>query len=166
MLLDLEAGLPLDYDHATEWDAFAPAAGWLKQFEVRDGAIWAHIEWTDKGRRAVASKEYRYISPVFRWNERTGEVMQLLRAALTNNPNLQSTAICGKEEKLVISVAIPIVSQKERGMLSETEKVIIGRFAHVSETAFAAMVRGSEPFGRRRNERARLRASPGFPAHL
>jgi hypothetical protein len=52
---------------------------------------------------------------------------------------------------LVISVAMPILNQKERGMLSETEKVIIGRFAHVSEAAFIGArekggADGSRPF--------------------
>lgn len=145
MLLDLEAGLPLDYDHATEWDAFAPAAGWLKKFEVRDGAIWAHCEWTDKGRQAVASREYQYISPVFRWNDRTGEVMQILRAGLTNNPNLFSTAICGKEERLVISVAIPITSPKGVSMPT-VNKEIASMFSPGAERAILAREGVSEPF--------------------
>jgi phage I-like protein len=97
---DMKAGLPLDYDHATDFAAphggRAPAAGWMKDLQVRDGAIWAHVEWTDKGREAVASKEYRYISPVFSFDEKTGEVLALLRAGLTNNPNLYDTAICAR----------------------------------------------------------------------
>ena len=94
---DMKAGLPVDYDHATDFAAphggRAPAAGWMKELQVRDGAIWAHVEWTDKGKEAVASKEYRYISPVFSFDEKTGEVLALLRAGLTNNPNLYDTAI-------------------------------------------------------------------------
>jgi|GEM_PF-6929855 len=100
MALDLSAGLPIDYDHATDFAApsggRAPAAGWMTELTVRDGAVWAHVEWTDKGREAVSSKEYRYISPVFAYDDKTGEVLSLLRAGLTNNPNLYDTAICSR----------------------------------------------------------------------
>jgi Mu-like prophage I protein len=98
--LDFSAGLPIDYDHATDFAApnggRAPAAGWMTDFQVRDGAIWAHVEWTAKGREAVSSKEYRYISPVFSFDDKTGEVLNLLRAGLTNSPNLYDTAICSR----------------------------------------------------------------------
>lgn len=98
LALGFSAGLPIDYDHASDFAApnggRAPAAGWMTDLQVHDGAIWAHVEWTDKGREAVASHEYRYISPVFSHDEKTGEVLTLLRAGLTNSPNLYDTAIC------------------------------------------------------------------------
>jgi phage I-like protein len=97
--LRMEAGLPIDYDHATDFAAPsgrpAPAAGWIHTIEVRDGALWGNIEWTSHGRAAVVTREYRYISPVFEYSE-DGEVQRLLRAALTNNPNLYLTAISAR----------------------------------------------------------------------
>ena len=91
--------MTIDYDHAAD---FAPngggePAGWFKELQISDGAIFARIEWTEKGRQAVDAKEYCYISPVFTFDEKTGEVLQLLRAGLTNSPNLYGTAICGRE---------------------------------------------------------------------
>lgn len=94
--LRMDAGLPIDYDHATDFGAPAgrpaPAAGWIRRLEQRDGAIWGQVEWTRHGASAVTMREYRYISPVFEY-AKSGEVVRLLRAALTNNPNLYLTAI-------------------------------------------------------------------------
>lgn len=94
--LRMEAGLPIDYDHATDFAApsgrRAPAAGWIRAIEVRDGALWGKVEWTKHGSASVVTHEYRYISPVFEYSQ-DGEVQRVLRAALTNNPNLYLTAI-------------------------------------------------------------------------
>lgn len=94
--LRMEAGIPIDYDHATDLAAPrgrpAPAAGWIRDFSVRGGSIWGRVEWTEHGAAAIRTREYRYISPVFQF-ARDGEVVRLLRAGLTNNPNLYLTAI-------------------------------------------------------------------------
>ena len=86
-----EVGLVLDYDHSTDLAAPegrpAPAAGWLKQFKVENGAIFARIEWTADAAEAVKEKKYRYVSPVFE-HSKNGTVERILRAALTNNPAL------------------------------------------------------------------------------
>jgi phage I-like protein len=92
----MTAGLPLDFDHATDFAApegrQAPAAGWIKQVRAVNGAIQGRIEWTPKGKHAVEAHEYRYVSPVFEYDDE-GRVVRLLRAALTNNPNLNLPAI-------------------------------------------------------------------------
>jgi phage I-like protein len=97
--LQMDAGLPIDYDHATDFGAPegrpAPAAGWICGFDERDGSLWGKVEWTAHGAEAVAMREYRYISPVFEYAE-NGDVVRLLRAALTNNPNLFLTAISSR----------------------------------------------------------------------
>jgi phage I-like protein len=97
--LQMDTGLPIDYDHATDFGAPegrpAPAAGWICGFDDRDGSLWGKVEWTAHGAEAVAMREYRYISPVFEYAE-NGDVVRLLRAALTNNPNLFLTAISSR----------------------------------------------------------------------
>lgn len=86
-----EKGLVLDYDHSTDFAAPegrpAPAAGWIKRFQVRDGAIFAQIEWTADAAEAIKEKKWRYVSPVFE-HDKEGRVERILRAALTNNPAL------------------------------------------------------------------------------
>jgi len=97
--LEMDAGIPIDYDHATDFAAPegrpAPAAGWIKELEERAGGLWGRVEWTEHGAAAVATREYRYVSPVFEYAA-GGEVERLLRAALTNNPNLYLTAISAR----------------------------------------------------------------------
>ncbi|HVA80965.1 MAG TPA: phage protease [Candidatus Binataceae bacterium] len=95
--LAMAAGIPIDYDHATDFGAPAgrpaPAAGWIVAFEVRSGAVWGRVEWTTRAAHAIAAREYRYVSPVFQFDPASGRVTRLLRAGLTNNPNLYLTAI-------------------------------------------------------------------------
>lgn len=102
--LGLTAGVPIDYDHATDFAAPkgrpAPAAGWIRQLQERDGALWGRVEWTPHGATAITSREYRYISPVFQYSP-DGAVTRLLRAGLTNNPNLYLTAISARAAEVV-----------------------------------------------------------------
>ncbi|MCY4584901.1 MAG: hypothetical protein OXB98_02570 [Bryobacterales bacterium] len=98
--------IPIDWEHATEIKAPqgepAPAAGWITRLEVREGALWGRVEWTDRGREAVASREYRYLSPVFlhskeragtKNNNSPGRILRILSAGLTNSPNLALQAL-------------------------------------------------------------------------
>ncbi len=95
--LQMNAGLPIDYDHATDFGAPegrpAPAAGWIRELEVRSGAVWGRVEWTARAASSIVAREYRYVSPVFQFDPKDGVVTRLLRAGLTNNPNLHLTAI-------------------------------------------------------------------------
>lgn len=83
----------LDYEHQTLSAATsgtpAPAAAWIKAVEWRDGqGLYAtDVEWTARASAFVEAKEYRFISPVFTYDA-DGNVLQLLHAALTNNPAL------------------------------------------------------------------------------
>lgn len=87
----------IDYDHATDYAAphgqKSPAAGWMKDFKVENGSIWARVEWTPTGIAALAAREWRYFSPVFYHTPDRGEVTCILRGALTNSPNLELTPV-------------------------------------------------------------------------
>lgn len=93
------ADLPVDYDHQSDFAAVpgvggtARASGWIKELQVRDDGIYGRVEWTTAGAASLEAKEYRYISPVFAHDKKTGAVMRLLRAGLTNNPNLEMAAV-------------------------------------------------------------------------
>lgn len=82
--------LPIDYDHATDigktTGAPAPAAGWITAVEARADGIWGKASWTERGRAALAAREWRFISPVFLFDKATGVIRSILRAALTNDP--------------------------------------------------------------------------------
>ena len=57
------------------------------------GSIWADIAWTPRARDQVANREYRFISPVFTFDGVTKQIKRLTGAGLTNNPNLELTAM-------------------------------------------------------------------------
>ncbi len=83
----------LDYNHqsvfACKNGGPSPAAAWIDKLEAREGALWGHVEtWTEAGRTAVASKEYRFISPAFTHDPKTGDVLKLASVGLVNAPNL------------------------------------------------------------------------------
>lgn len=84
----------IDYEHQTLYAKQngmpAPAAGWFKNLQYREGlGLFAtQVEWTDSAALAIQSKEYRYISPVIAYDPKTGAVTKVLMAAVTNNPAL------------------------------------------------------------------------------
>ncbi len=89
----------VDYDHQAVFAAIpgvggrAPAAGWIKEFDVRQDGIWGRVEWTRAAARAIRHNEYRYISPTFLPHKDTGKVLFLHSAALTNTPDLDIPAV-------------------------------------------------------------------------
>ncbi|MBP7517182.1 MAG: hypothetical protein KA768_05060 [Desulfobulbus sp.] len=89
--------LPVDIEHSTELRAPkgepAPAAGWVHQLEVIDGAIWGAVNWNETGRGLVGGKQYRYLSPVILYNPGDGSIKGLTSVALTNRPNLHLPAL-------------------------------------------------------------------------
>jgi len=89
--------LPIDENHATDLAAPkgepSPARGWIVEMQQRPDGIWARVAWTQAGQALMADKAYGHISPVFT-HGKDGVVTQILRAALTNTPNLaQLTAL-------------------------------------------------------------------------
>jgi phage I-like protein len=83
----------IDYEHQTLLAADngkpAPAAGWFGQLEARpDGLYAVDVEWTPAAAAMIAAREYRYISPVFDFDPKTGRVLSIAIAALTNHPGL------------------------------------------------------------------------------
>lgn len=83
----------IDYEHQTlraEANGKpAPAAGWIGKLEARDDGLYAvDVEWTAEAAAMIAAKQYRYISPVFNYDKRTGRVQTVVHAALTNYAGL------------------------------------------------------------------------------
>jgi phage I-like protein len=83
--------LPVDENHATDLASPkgepSPARGWIVEMQTRPDGIWGRVDWTETGRRIMAEKAYRFISPVF-MHDAKGVVSRILRVALTNTPNL------------------------------------------------------------------------------
>lgn len=99
----------IDYEHQTlrsaESGQPAPAAGWFTKLEWRDGGLYAvDVAWTEKAKAMIDAKEYRYISPVFSYDPRSGAVTSLVMAAITNLPGLD-----GMSE--ILAAATHIINQ-------------------------------------------------------
>lgn len=81
----------IDYEHQTLHKETngqpAPAAAWIRELIWREGeGLFARAELTSNARAAIEGKEYLYFSPVFRYDGKTGQVLELEMGALTNTP--------------------------------------------------------------------------------
>jgi phage I-like protein len=155
-----EEKLVLDENHSTDLAApqggAAPARGWIVELQSREDGLWGHVEWTESGKQLQADKAYRAISPVFDADPRTGEVLRILRASLTNNPNLtqletlhhQETGVDLKQLRAIYGLPddadeAAVFAAARAGKQAVTELQTRGGADHVVEQ-MAAKVRGLE----------------------
>jgi phage I-like protein len=83
----------IDYEHQTlkaaENGQPAPAAGWIEAMEWREpaadepGGLYVTPRWTARAAAMIEAEEYRYISPVFAYDDQ-GRVLDVLHAGLVN----------------------------------------------------------------------------------
>jgi phage I-like protein len=79
----------MDYEHQSLADppVEAPAAATRMVPQIRNGELWATgVKWTDRAASYLLAGEYRYFSPAFEYDTKTGRVTKLINVALTNNP--------------------------------------------------------------------------------
>lgn len=137
----LANSLVLDYEHqtlfATQNGQPAPAAGWFKTLEWRegDGLYAVDVKWTDRAATMIAAGEYRYISPVFSYHPKTGAIKNILNAALTNNP-----ALDGMDEVAVRAAASFLFKPKETDMQLNELLVALRKALGLPETSDAEAV--------------------------
>lgn len=98
-LIDVQAAkqtsTSIDYEHQT-LNAVSNgqpvrAGGWFERLEwvEGDGLYAIDVTWTPAAAKMIADDEYRYISPVFSYDQKTGEITSLFNIALTNSPGLE-----------------------------------------------------------------------------
>ncbi len=86
--------LVFDFDHTTlggPWvrrpDGLSVAAGWIKSLRYEKGrGIIASVEWTEKARKAIRAKTYKYPSGVYDIDKKTKRVTEIISVAATNTP--------------------------------------------------------------------------------
>jgi len=93
--------LPIDENHSTDLAAPqgrpSPARGWIVDLQARADGLYGKVDWTDSGKQLLADRAYRGISAVFR-HLADGTITRLLRASLTNVPNLRGLTALNAEE--------------------------------------------------------------------
>lgn len=123
----------IDYEHQTLNSQSngqpAPAAGWFKNLEWRDGqGLFAtDVQWTPAAAKAIADDEYLFISPVFEFNAETGEVQRIRMAALTNNPGLDGM------QSVALSAFFPSTQEPQMNKLLQALLTALGLDAQASE---------------------------------
>lgn len=97
--------LAIDLEHGIT-EKKGAAAGWIKNL-VRNGSkLFATIEWTELGKKALKEGLYRYFSPEFKFvyqDKESGKIFKnvLLGGALTNRPfikNMQAVLLSEENE--------------------------------------------------------------------
>ena len=95
--------LPLDWEHATQVRGLngkrADAAGWIEALEVRGGALWGRVSWTDAGRTSIETRGYRYLSPAFDFDPDRKTIHRMAGAGLVHHPNLDLPALNSESQQ-------------------------------------------------------------------
>jgi phage I-like protein len=117
----LRAGqkLVIDECHATDLAAKrgkpAPARGWIVALQARSDGLWGRVEWTNTGRQLVADKAYRGISPVIKHDGRN-TVTEVLRASLTNLPNIANLVALHSREEQSFRPTSPSLTEQQKSV--------------------------------------------------
>jgi len=95
--------VPIDVEHATHIRGTqgldAPAYGWIRDMEVREGALWGRVEWTEQGAAWVASRAYKFLSIGYTLDKPTGEITEILSAGLVNRPGFVMPELARETEE-------------------------------------------------------------------
>lgn len=139
--------LPIDWEHATQHRAVkgedAPAAGWIKRLEIRNGALWGLVDWTPRGSAQVINREYRFLSPVFDFDPDTTRIARLVSAGLTNKPNFLLTALNQEitentpvklSPALLASLGLPETATEEQALAATAQLKATAQAANTERT--------------------------------
>jgi phage I-like protein len=101
--------LPIDENHSIDLAAprgeSSPARGHIVELQARDDGIWGRVEWNASGRALMAEKAYLGISPVIT-HDPDKNITGILRASLTNRPNLRGLTALHQQENPMSFAAI------------------------------------------------------------
>jgi phage I-like protein len=133
------AKLPIDENHATDAAMKSgqpsPARGWIVELQTRADGIWGRVEWTPSGVQLMTERAYRGISPVFE-HDKHGVVLRVLRAALTNTPNLTQLASLNSSNQG--TQMDPIALRKALGLPDTADEAAILAAVTANATAVSA----------------------------
>lgn len=99
--------LPVDENHAIDIKGPrgepSPAVGRIVELQARDdGSIWGRAEWNRAGKELMAERSYVGVSPVIT-HDGNKVITGILRASLTNKPNLRGMTALHMENDMSLS---------------------------------------------------------------
>lgn len=131
--------LPIDKEHHTvggEYsapDGSAVAVGWINSIHAVQGkGLFAQVEWTEEGAELIASKKYRYLSPVILVRRADNRAVELHSIALTNKPAfVGAVPIVNQEpsisddiwDRITYLLNLPLTSTKE-AIMTDLERLL------------------------------------------
>ena len=97
-----------DYEHRSLLGD-SRAAGWIDRLVYVPGrGLFGHVDWVTDADREIAKRVWRYSSPYFAFDPKTGAVTKLISVALTNNPALVDLGAVMLAYQAALSGAAPI----------------------------------------------------------
>jgi phage I-like protein len=118
----------IDYEHQTLTGGVAPAAGWIKDFYLKDNGLACRADWTEKAKEFLKNREYRYFSPVVGL-DKDRNLVSIQSVALTNLPrgnNLAPLVMKGIETQHMENL---------KQQITETDREVMKRMG-ISEEEF------------------------------
>lgn len=165
--------LVVDYEHQTHNSAHngqpAPAAGWITALDANSTGLYATVEWTAKAREHIRAGEYRYISPTFSFDRKTGAVLELHSAALTNNPALDgmdaARATTANEDMTMDKLLAALRLLLGLPDLNDPEQAAEALAKHLPQANLVALLKTKDDaLATARTELAQAKAAPPDPA--
>lgn len=131
--------LPVDENHSTDFAAPSgnpsPARGWIVELQARADGLWGRVSWNASGKALFAEQAYRGISPVFQ-HDKAGRVLLVLRASLTNTPNLRDLVALHSESTTGANMDLLVELRKLLGLPEDADATAV--IAKVKEINAAA----------------------------
>jgi len=154
----------IDYEHQTlrteENGQPAPAAGWFNGLQWRESGLWAtDVKWTPKAEEMILSGEYKYISPVILYDPKTGHVLDVVMAAITNNPAIDGMSSIANLTSQALSFKL---QQQSKGQDMDLKK-LIGLLGLPKDTSEEAAMTALKALVAKNSELAELKAQVEKP---
>ncbi len=88
--------VPVDLDHETtksrQAGIKAPAYGWIEELKAKSDGIYGRVNWLEEGKKVLAAKTHRFISPAFETDAHRN-IVWLHSAGLVAAPALSMPAV-------------------------------------------------------------------------
>lgn len=150
-----ELPMLIDWEHASE-HGDTRAAGWVEELRLEPAdagdraGLWGRAHWTPQGREHVATRHFRFLSPVVLGKRDLHDgalqfaVERLTSVALTNRPALRMHGLQQFREQLSQRLG-PIDDTQEQDMNDQTRRAICQAFGLQPDASDEALVSAARP---------------------